>query len=145
MFKHLLLPTDGSALSQEAVRKGLRLAKEQGARVTAVHVLPEFHVLTYHVAMLEDTREQFIADCTKQAEKYLEAVRQCAGEEGVACETRSVVSDHPHEAITGTAEKSGCDLIVMASHGRRGLQGLLLGSETLKVLTHSKVPVLVLR
>ena len=145
MFKHLLLPTDGSALSEDAVRKGVRLAKEQQARVTAIHVLPEFHVLTYHTAMLEDTREQFVANCKLQTEQFLSMVQRTAREEGVACETRMVTSDHPHEAITRTAEQAGCDLIVMASHGRRRLQGLLLGSETQKVLTHSKVPVLVLR
>ena len=145
MFKHLLLPTDGSALSEAAVRKGLLLAKEQQARVTAIHVLPEFHVLSYHTAALGDSKDEFLARCKAQAEGYLATVQRLAREEGVPCSTVTPTSDHPHEAITQAAERAGCDLIVMASHGRRGLQGLLLGSETHKVLTHSKVPVLVLR
>ncbi|WP_428421567.1 universal stress protein [Methylibium sp.] len=145
MFKHLLLPTDGSGTSEAAVRKGLQFAKEQQARVTAVHVVPEFHTLTYRTTMLEDTREEFIAECKAQAQKFLSEVERAAKEEGVACRTVMITHDHPHEAINDTAAQSGCDLIVMASHGRRGIKGLLLGSETQKVLTHATLPVLVLR
>ncbi|HEY4985675.1 MAG TPA: universal stress protein [Bradyrhizobium sp.] len=85
------------------------------------------------------------ADCRAHAKKYLDVIQQAADQVGVTCRTVSVSSDHPFEAIIGTAEKDACDLIVMASHGRAGLRALLLGSETLKVLTHSKIPVLVFR
>lgn len=145
MFKHLLLPTDGSPLSERAVLEGLRLARGFRARVTAVHVVPEFHVLTYHVDMLEDTRDEFLADCKRQAEKFLAFVDKAAREEGVLCDTLMRVSDHPYEAIIDVAQMQGCDLVVMASHGQRGAKARLLGSETTKVLTHSAIPVLVYR
>lgn len=143
MFKHLLLPTDGSALSEAAVRKGLELAKEQQARVSAIHVLPEFHVLSYDTEMLADTREEFLAHCKTQGEKYMAAVESAARQAGVPFSAVMTTSDHPHEAITQAAESAGCDLIVMASHGRAGVSAVLLGSVTSKVLTHTKVPVLV--
>jgi nucleotide-binding universal stress UspA family protein len=144
MFTHLLVPTDGSAFSEAAARKALRLAKEQEARVTVIHVVPEFHVMSYRTTMLEDTREEYLAHCKTQAQQYLGHIEAAAREEGVPCDTVVASSDHPYEAITATAERERCDLIVMASHGRRGLKGMLLGSETQKVLTHSKTPVLVL-
>lgn len=106
MFKHLLLPTDGSALSLVAIGQGVLFAKESGARVTGVSV-------------------------------------KAADDAGVSCDTEVAVSDHPYEAIIRVAEKRGCDLIMMASHGRHGAQALLLGSETHKVLTHTRIPVLV--
>ena len=145
MFKHLLLPTDGSELSQEAVRKGLQFARESGARVTGVGVAPQFHVFTFDTTMLEDTGEQYLAESRTQADKNLAMLQRAADELGVACTTVVEVSDHPYEAIIRVAERSACDLILMASHGRRGMQGLLLGSETQKVLTHTKIPVLVYR
>ena len=145
MFKHLLLPTDGSPLSERAVLEGLRLARGSRARITAIHVVPEFHVLTYHVDMLEDNRDEFLADCKRQAEKFLAFVDKAAREEGVLCDTLMRVSDHPYEAIIDVAQSQGCDLIVMASHGQRGAKARLLGSETTKVLTHSAIPVLVYR
>ncbi len=145
MFKHLLLPTDGSGLSEAAVRKGLLLAKEQQARVTALHVVPKFHVLTYHTVMLEDTREEYVAACAAEAQRILAEVVRAAHEQDIVCSAQSATHDHPYEAIIAAAADAGCDLIVMASHGRRGLKGLLLGSETQKVLTHSTIPVLVLR
>jgi nucleotide-binding universal stress UspA family protein len=95
--------------------------------------------------MLEDTKEEYAVDCRAHADQYLKVIRTAASEAGVACDTVSVTSDHPFEAIINMANQIGCDLIVMASHGRRGMRGLLLGSETHKVLTHSKIPVLVYR
>ena len=145
MFTHLLVPTDGSAFSEAAARKALRLAKEQEARVTVIHVVPEFHVMSYRTTMLEDTREEYLAHCKTQAQQYLGHIEATAREEGVPCDTVVASSDHPYEAITATAERERCDLIVMASHGRRGMRALLLGSETQKVLTHSNVAVLVVR
>ncbi len=145
MFKHLLLPTDGSDASQATLLEGVRLAKEFNARITGITVLPEFHVLTFNTTMLEDTKAVFIAESRSQAHRYLALLKKAADEAGVPCDTEIVISDHPYEAIIHACETKGCDLIMMASHGRRGVQALLIGSETQKVLTHSKIPVLVYR
>lgn len=145
MFKHILLPTDGSATSDIAVQKGIALAKAVGAKITAVHVIPEFHIFTYQTEMLEDTREQFAKESTERAGKYLEQVVAAAQAAGVECSTLCVTGDDPYLAIIKAAEDAQCDLITMASHGRKGVKGLLLGSETQKVLTHSAIPVLVYR
>jgi len=145
MFAHVLLPTDGSDLSQTAILQGIRFAKQFNAKVTGISVMPEFHVLSFDTAMLEDTKEQFLAESRVQAEKNLAMLQSAAAEAGVLCDTLVKASDHPYEEIVGTAEAKGCDLILMASHGRRGVKGLLLGSETLKVLTHTRIPVLVYR
>ena len=145
MFKHLLLPTDGSEASQATLLKGVRLAQECNARITGISVVPEFHVLTFNTMMIEDTRDVFITESRAQALKYLTLLNKAADEAGVPCETEVMLSDHPYEAIIQAAESKGCDLIMMASHGRRGVQAMLIGSETQKVLTHSKIPVLVYR
>lgn len=145
MFKHLLLPTDGSPQSEEAIRQGIALAKETQARVTGIHVVPEFHVFTYRPDMLEDTRAEYVRDSQAQAAKILQSVENAARDAGVPCDTVCAVSDEPYAAIIKTADEKGCDLIAMASHGRKGIKGLLVGSETQKVLTHSHQPVIVLR
>ncbi|HJV59347.1 MAG TPA: universal stress protein [Albitalea sp.] len=145
MFKHLLLPTDGSPSADAAVLQGLRLARSMGARATAVHVIPQFHVLTYRVDMLKDTREEFLADSRQRGEQCLAALAKAAREEGVPFETLLETSDHPHDAIVAAAERLGCDLIVMASRGLHGGRLALLGSETTKVLMHGSTPVLVYR
>jgi nucleotide-binding universal stress UspA family protein len=145
MFKHILIPTDGSNLSEAAIRKGMEFAKDIRARVTGMYAMPEFHVFTYRTEMLEDTKSQFEEDCMKHAQQYLSLIDQAAKAAGVQCDTVSVSTDHPYQEIIETANKRGCDLILMASHGRRGVQGMLLGSETQKVLTHSRIPVLVYR
>ena len=145
MFKHILLPTDGSELSEVAIRKAMQFARSINAKVTGLHVIPKFHVFTYRSDMLEDTRAQFELYSKAEAEKYLGVISAMAKEAGVTCEVRSVVGGYPHQAIVQVAQESGCDVIVMASHGRSGVQAILLGSETSKVLVHSKLPVLVLR
>ena len=145
MFTRLLLPTDGSELSDIAIRKGIQFAKEINARVTGFHVLPEFHVFTYRPEMLEETREEFTRDARKRAAQYLSVIEGAANQAGVRCNTGYATSAHPHEAIIRAAEENGCDLIMMASHGRKGVHSLLIGSETHKVLTHTKIPVLVYR
>ena len=145
MYKHLLLPTDGSPLSEEAVRRGVQFARQLGAKVTGFYAMPEFQVVSYTMAMVDNSKDIFGRQARERAEKVLETVKRIAVEEGVECDTVSVVSDAPYEAIIQTATDRGCDLILMASHGRRGIQGFLLGSETNKVLTHSKIPVLVHR
>ena len=145
MFKHLLLPTDGSRLSEAAIQKGTQFARSINAAVTGFHVIPKYHLFTYRTEMLEDTKEQFEEDSKAHARQYLAVVEKAAMSAGVPCDTAFATSDQPYEAIIRAAEEKGCDLIVMASHGRKGVQGLVIGSETHKVLTHSRIPVLVYR
>jgi nucleotide-binding universal stress UspA family protein len=145
MFKHILLPTDGSELSEGAIQKGIQFAKSINAKVTGFHVILPFHVFTLQTEMLEDTNEQYERQSKVQAEQFLGVLRKAAEKAGVSCDTDYITSNHPYEMIIQAAEKKGCDLIMMASHGRRGAQGLLIGSETQKVLTHTKIPVLVFR
>jgi nucleotide-binding universal stress UspA family protein len=145
MYKRILIPTDGSDASRRAVLAGIDFAREIGAEVVGLTATPEFHVLSTDTEMLEDTREQFAASSAAQARRILAEVENTARDAGVPCRTEHVTDDDPYAAIIGTAQRLGCDLIVMASHGRRGLKGLLLGSETQKVLVHSTIPVLVHR
>ncbi len=145
MYKHLLLPTDGSPLSEEAVRRGVQFAHQLGAKVTGFYAMPEFEVVSYTMAMVENGKDIFGRQARERAAKVLDVVKAIAAQEGVECETIAVASDAPYEAIIKTATDHGCDLILMASHGRRGIKGFLLGSETNKVLTHSTIPVLVHR
>lgn len=145
MFKHILIPTDGSATSKIAILGCMAFAKEIGAEVTGIHVMPEFSVFAYEAEMLADTREEFGRERIECANEYLAVIDAAAKEAGVKCDALYVASDSPYEAIIQAAEDRQCDLIVMASHGRKGMSGLLLGSETQKVLTHSRIPVLVYR
>ncbi len=145
MYTSILIPTDGSELSGKAVLHGIALAKQIGAKAAVLTVLPPFHTLTIDARMIEDTPAQYKARMHRQAEKILSAVAQSAQSAGVACETIQVEHEHPYQAIIDTATSKGCDLIVMASHGRHGISALVLGSETTKVLTHCKIPVLVYR
>jgi nucleotide-binding universal stress UspA family protein len=145
MYQRILLPTDGSGASQRAILAGVRFAREIGAEIVGLHVTPAFHVVTADSAMLEETPEQFAAISAARAHKLLADVERAALEAGVPCRLEHAVSDDVHDAIVETARRLGCDLIVMASHGRRGIRGLLLGSETQKVLVHSAIPVLVHR
>jgi nucleotide-binding universal stress UspA family protein len=145
MFKHILLPTDGSQLSEMAIQKTMQFAKAINAKVTGFHVLLEFPEFTYRPEMLGGTREEFTGDSRARAAQYLRVIEEAANKAGVRCDTGYTSSAHPYEAIIRAAEENGCDLIMMASHGRRGVQGLLIGSETQKVLTHTRIPVLVYR
>ena len=144
MFKHLLLPTDGGAMSDYAVAQGIALAQVMGAKVTGLHVLPAFHWFSIQMDSLQDSREQFSKEVRHRGDNILGKLNSEATQAGVLCDT--VVMDHEHvyAAIAEVAQSRACDLIVMASHGRRRLHPALLGSETHKVLTHSSVPVLVL-
>ena len=147
MFKHILIPTDGSELSRATARRAVSFAKDAGARVTVFFAKPEYPIAYFGEGALIDptTPEKFAEIAELQAKEYLTEVQQQCFEADVECSMTSATSDIPYEAIIEAAEKSGCDLIFMASHGRRGISGFLLGSETNKVLTHSKVPVLVYR
>jgi nucleotide-binding universal stress UspA family protein len=147
MFKHILVPTDGSELSQDTIKRAVTFAREAGARITAFFAKPEYPVTYFGEGALIDptTPEKFSEMAEQQAREVLDFVQKECEEAGVPCQGVSATSDVPYEAIISTAEAQGCDLIFMASHGRRGISGLLLGSETNKVLTHSKIPVLVYR
>ncbi len=147
MFKHILLPTDGSAISKKAVKRGIDLAKKSGARVTAFHVMPEFKLMVDEgITMLSPAlKKRFEDEGRARAQKMLDDIAKQARARGVRCSTLCVASDLPYQQIIATARRKKCDLILMASHGRRGLSSLLLGSETAKVLLHTKVPVLVVR
>jgi nucleotide-binding universal stress UspA family protein len=143
MFKHILLPTDGSDLSNAAIQKGVDFAKSIGARVTGLHVLVPSQAHTIQPGILTDTSEKYHPDARLEADNYLAVIERAAKEAGVSCELEFIAANHAYEAIINTAEEKGCDCIVMASHGRHGVQALLMGSETTKVLTHTKLPVLV--
>jgi nucleotide-binding universal stress UspA family protein len=147
MFKHILVPTDGSELSQATAKRAVAFAREAGARITLFFAKPEYPIAYFGEGALIDptTPEKFAELAEQQATEYLGEVRKLCDEAGVECAAVSATSDVPYEAIIAAADKAGCDLIFMASHGRRGISGLLLGSETNKVLTHSKIPVLVYR
>ncbi|AGW94805.1 MULTISPECIES: universal stress protein [Cupriavidus] len=145
MFKHLLVPTDGSPRAEAMAARAMTFASRIEARVTGLHVIPEYHILTYRLTSLQDTKDTFAAEAARHADTFLAALSRAAGQAGVPCETVTATDDHPWQAIIQCAEQRGCDLIVMSSHGRRGLQALLIGSETQKVLTHSAIPVLVFR
>ncbi len=145
MYKHVLIPTDGSALSEMAIRQGVAFAKAIRAQVTALTVSPSFHVFDLDPVMVTYTPAQYAMESEARSEKNLAVARVEAGLAGVPCETLHVTQDHVYQAIIATADKKGCDLIFMASHGRKGMSALVLGSETYKVLTHSKIPVLVCR
>lgn len=147
MFKHFLVPTDGSPLSSDAVLRAVGFAREADARITFFFAKPDYPVAYYGEGALIDptTPEKFAEMADRQAAEVLDACVRVARQAGVGCATVSTVSDAPYEAIIDAATANDCDLIFMASHGRRGLTGLLLGSETQKVLTHSRIPVLVYR
>jgi len=149
MFKHIMLATDGSEPSIRAENKGIALAKAIGAKVTAIHVVSHFHLHYQPWAAPKEVHERIEKEHEQEArqvaQKILTQFQDRAKANGITCEGLVVVGDRPYEDIIGNAEKLNCDLIMMASHGRMGVDALLLGSETVKVLTHSKIPVLVVR
>lgn len=145
MYKRILLPTDGSEASRRAIGAGVDFARETGAELVAMTATAPFRTITADAEMLELTPQQYEANSRQQAQRRLEEVASLARGAGVPCTEVQVVSDEAHEAIIATARERMCDLIIMASHGHKGLKGLLLGSETQKVLVHSAIPVLVHR
>lgn len=147
MFKHLLLPTDGSKLSDEAVTRGIAFASETGAKVCFLHVMPEYVVDAFaeFPSAAQTSFNDFMKATEETAKTVLGAAEKKAKLAGVACESVSIRHGQPWKAIIDVAGGRACDLIFMASHGRRGISALVLGSETHKVLTHSSIPVLVFR
>ena len=145
MYKHILIPTDGSDLSNKAIRHGVALAKTINAKVTGITVTVPFHVFAVDPETVTDTPDSYGKRMSAAATKYLTQVKDAAAAAGVTCSVIDAEQEHPYSAIIDAANKNACDLIVMASHGRRGVSAVVLGSETVKVLTHSNIPVLVYR
>ena len=145
MYQHILIATDGSELAGKAVTTGLALAKQLSAAVTAVTVTEPWTALIAGEMALGFPYQEYEQGAAENAARILAAVREAGKGIGVACATVHIPDRFPAEAIVEYANEQGCDLIVMASHGRRGLSKLLLGSETTGVLTHSSVAVLVCR
>lgn len=149
MYRNILIPTDGSDLSDKAISHGVALASAIGSRITFVTVADTLHSMSGEpemvVAMPEEYKRFVHTYLTEETDQRLAAARAAAKASGVECETICVQHEHPHQAIIDTAQREGCDLILMASHGRRGVSAVILGSETSKVLTHSAIPVLVYR
>jgi nucleotide-binding universal stress UspA family protein len=145
MYKHVLVPTDGSDLSIGAVRHAAAFAKEAGSKITVITVTPPYNPLELGLMWPLSDPQEYTQRANQQADKRLAAARAIVDAAGVPCETVQSQHDRPYQAIIEAASSRGCDLIVMASHGWRGLAGVLLGSEATKVLTHSSVPVLVVR
>lgn len=143
MYKHILIPTDGSDLSMRAARNAIGLAKLCKAKVTAIHVIAPYQTIAYMGALLAATEYAYNQEARSQAEHYLGEVRAMAETEGVAIECEVITNQQPFEAIVNSVASKQCDLVVMGSNGRRGMTRLLLGSETHKVLLRSDVPVLV--
>ena len=148
MYSKILIPTDGSELAGKAVEHGVALAKAVGASITILTVTrpyrPEYRIVTAETAM-EDPATEYQARVTTEADETLRIAADAAKAAGVACDTLQIEDDRPYKAIIDSAGSKGCDLIVMASHGRHGISALLLGSETVKVLTDCNIPVLVHR
>jgi nucleotide-binding universal stress UspA family protein len=149
MYQHILVPTDGSEISQRAVKQAVSLTKALNARITFLTVVAPFHSLPDRSHMYSELPEDFRRSAMDylyaETERALESATAVAAMEGVPNAAVQRESEHPFQAIIDFAQSNQVDLIVMASHGRSGVAALLIGSETLKVLTHSKVPVLVCR
>lgn len=147
MFRHILVPTDGSQLSTDAVIRAVSFAREAGARITFFCAVQPWPKMYYGEGAIFDPHlpANFRETMQGAAREILEGAEQLAKEAGVECGALALVSEEPYEAIIEAAQRNGCDLIFMASHGRRGVKALVLGSETQKVLTHSCIPVLVHR
>ena len=147
MYKHILIPTDGSKISNAAAKRGVSLAKALGSKVTAFFAAPAATPLVYDglLPVAYTTQDQHAELIAKTAAGFLGVIEDACKRAGVPCESIYVTNEFAADAIIAAAKKCRCDLIHMAPHGRRGISAMLLGSETQKVLTHSKVPVLVYR
>jgi len=148
-YKHILLPVDGSDTSLRAEEECIAFARSGGAKVTVLHVVSHFHLQLRSWGAFKSARTRIEREHEDEAkaiaENMVNALVARAREQGIECDGLVVVGDHPYEEIIRSAEAHKCDLIMMASHGRRGLDAVLLGSETVKVLTHTQIPVLVVR
>ena len=147
LYKHILVATDGSKLSAKAVAHAIALAQALGAKLTAFYASPDYPMPAYADGVVYEpvSRKEYAALAKKEADKILNAVALKTESAGLEFNAAQAIAPAPWEAILAAAKKHKCDVIVMASHGRRGVSALLLGSETQRVLTHSKLPVIVVR
>ena len=147
MYRNILVATDGSRLSAKAITHAIALARALGAKLTGFYASPDFPLPAYADGVMYEpvSPQEYAAMCKKEADRILSAVGAKAKAAGIRFTAVQAVATAPWEAILAAARKEKCDAIVMASHGRRGVSALLLGSETQKVLTHSKLPVIVVR
>jgi nucleotide-binding universal stress UspA family protein len=147
MFKHILIPTDGSPVAAKAVKAGIALAKEMGASVTGYYAIEPPPTHLYGEGYLADRRlvDELGRRARDVAQRSVDEITEAANSAGVPCDTAISKAVVPYKGIIAAAEKNHCDAVFMASNGHRGLTGLLIGSVTQKVLTHSKIPVLVFR
>ena len=145
MYKHVLVTTDGSELAGKAVAAGFELARRLGARVTAVTVTEPWSAMVTGEAVLAFPVDEYEKSAIENASRILSGVTKLARKADIDCATVHAKDQYPADGILEAAKRSACDLIVMASHGRRGLTRLLLGSQAVQVLTHSTVPVLICR
>ena len=146
MFKHILMPTDGSDHSERAIARGIELAKLCGSKVTGIHVLPDYSpIVAYGGTFVSNSDETVKQHAYAQAAIFLAFVQKTAAAAGVPCDTVVATNDHPYDAIVNTANERGCDLIVMTSRYRKGLISLIMGSESSRVLHRASIPVLTFR
>lgn len=146
MFKHILMPTDGSDHSERAIKRGIELAKLCGAKVTGIHVVPDYRLTIGDDGSFDPgVQERMNKEARDHAESFLAFVQKTAAEQGVPCEVVIATNSHPFDAIINTANERGCDLIVMTSRYRKGLVSLIMGSEASRVLHRASIPVLVFR
>jgi nucleotide-binding universal stress UspA family protein len=146
MFKHILMPTDGSEHSEKAIERGVELAKLCGAKVTGIHVVPDYQLMiAYEGAFDPAMQEKVSEEARERAASFLEFVQQTADKAGVPCDTIVATNDRPYNAIVNTANERGCDLIVMTARYRKGLASLIMSSESTKVLHRASIPVLTFR
>lgn len=145
MYKHILLPVDGSEFGAGVIPHAMQFAKAVGARMTVIHVTAPYAVIAVGAVSAYLAEDEYTKRAAANAASVLDCVKRAAAEAGVPIDAYQVDHAHPWEAIIAEAKERGCDLVIMASHGRSGLASLLLGSETKKVLTHSSIPVLVWR
>ena len=149
MYKHILVPTDGSKLAARGIREAVRLAKSLKARITGVHVGLPFEPPIYSEAVMfysgPFSRAQYEKIVKKMADKHLAKIKRQAQAAGVRCQTVMVTDYAPWRGLLRTARARKCDVVVMATHGRGAVGGALLGSETTRLLAHSRIPVLVVR
>lgn len=146
MFKHILMPTDGSEHSERAIVRGIELAKLCNSRVTGIHVVPDYHLMiAYEGAFDPVTEEKIEEEARQRAASFLDFVKKAAAASNVPCDTVVATSDHPYDAIVNIANERGCDLIVMTLRYRKGLVKLIMGNEATRVLHRASIPVLVFR
>jgi nucleotide-binding universal stress UspA family protein len=145
MYKHILIATDGSKIANKAMAHGIELAKETGAKLSAVTVTEPYEAVAVVETMAIILPADYSKQCEASAAKILSGVTSAAEAAGIGCDVLHQENRWPYDGIIEAVEKVGADLIVVGSHGRRGIEGLLLGSQAVKLLTHTKVPALVVR